>query len=159
MSGNKVENSLLCYLPVKHCFFKYGYDILNKHEVDNMDYEWKKIEEHGQPAIGFIEVYETIIECRAKVLTIINYFPQLPSSGYEQQATVTFYHEGAKETITDGLSHSIKDDLCEIIKNNEEKMYPQKTEKKIKHTQMQIYLVDKMPKLNYFSHGDYAGFD
>ena len=124
-----------------------------------MDYEWKKIEKHGQPAIGFIEVYETITKYRVKVLAIINYFPQLPFSGYEQQATVTFYYEGAQETITDGLFHSINDDLCEIIKNNEEKMYPEKTEKKIDHTQIQFYLVDKLPKLSYFTHGDYSGFE
>ena len=121
-----------------------------------MDYEWKKIEEHGQPTIGFIEVYKTVIEFQAKILAVINYFPQLPFSEYEQQATVTFYYEGAKETLTDGLFHSINDDLCEIIVNNEEKMFPQKTKKRLDHTQIQFYIVDKLPKLNYYTHADYA---
>jgi len=121
-----------------------------------MDYEWKKIEEHGQPAIGFIEIYKTDINDQAKVLAIINYFPQLPFSDYEQQATVTFYYEGTEETITKGLFNSINNDLCEIILNNEKKMYPQETDKKIDQTLIQFYIVDKLPKLNYYSHGDFG---
>jgi hypothetical protein len=130
--------------------------VVKRNERDIMDYEWKKIEEHGQAAIGFIEIYETEIKNRAKVLAIINYFPQLPFSQYEQQATVTFYYEGSEEQITKGLFRSISNDFLELIVNNAEKKFPQKTEKKLDHTQNQFYIVDKLPKLKYYTHGDFG---
>ena len=124
-----------------------------------MDYIWSKIEEHGQPAIGFIEIYKSDTDGKANILAIINYFPQLPFSDYEKHATITLYYEGTKNSITDGFFHWILDDLSEIIRNNEDKNFSQKTEKRIEHSQIQFYIVDKLPDLTYYTHGDYAIID
>jgi hypothetical protein len=35
-------------------------------------------------------------------------------------------------------------------------MFPQETNKKIDHTQIQFYIVEKLPKLNYYTHGDFG---
>jgi hypothetical protein len=121
-----------------------------------MDYKWEKIEDHGQPAIGFIEIYKSDLDNKANALAVINYFPQLPSRGYEQEATITLYYDGTKDSISDGFFHWIFNDLSEIIANNEEKMFQEKTGKKIKHSQIQFFIVDKLPNLIYYSHGDYA---
>jgi hypothetical protein len=124
-----------------------------------MDYTWDRIEIHGQSAIGFIEIYKSDTDGKAKILATINYFPQLPFSDYKKEATITLFYEGTKESITKGFFHWILDDLSEIIQNNEDKMYPQKTDKKIEYSQIQFYTVDKLPKLNYFTHGDYTFLD
>jgi hypothetical protein len=124
-----------------------------------MDYTWNLIDEQGQPPIGFIEMYESPTDGRAKILAIINYFPQLPDSNYEKEATITLFYEGAKETITDGYFHWILNDLSEMITINEDKRYPQKTSKKIEYSQIQFYIVEKLPQLKYYTHGDYAIID
>jgi hypothetical protein len=121
-----------------------------------MDYKWEKIEGHGQATIGFLEIYKSRPDNRANILAIINYFPQLPFSNYEKSATITLFYEGTKGSITDGYFHLILDDLSEIIINNEDKMFPHKTDKKIEYSQIQFFTVSKLPELNYFSHGDYT---
>ena len=42
-----------------------------------MNYQWKKsLEQQGQKAIGFVEIYETIAD-EKPIRAIINYFPKL----------------------------------------------------------------------------------
>jgi hypothetical protein len=121
-----------------------------------MNYRWEKIEGHGQSAIGFLEIYKSEIDNQASILAVINYLPQLPFSNYEKNATITLFYEGTVGSITDGYFHWILDDLSEIIRNNENKMFPNKTDKKIECSMVQFYTVSKLPELNYFTHGDYA---
>ena len=121
-----------------------------------MDYKWEKIEEHGQSAIGFLEMYKSTLDNQAKILAVVNYFPQLPFSNYKEEATVNFYFEGNEGILRKSLFRSINNDMGEIILSNKQKMFPEKTNEKIEHTQIQFYIVEKIPALKYYTHGDFA---
>jgi len=121
-----------------------------------MNFSWNKIEEYGQPASGFLEMYKSDTGNRGKILAIINSFPQLPFSNYEKHVTITIFFDGIKALITDGFFHWVLDDLSDIIKGNEPHFFQEKTDKKLEHSQVQFYFVSKLPDLEYFTHGDYA---
>ena len=120
----------------------------------HMNYTWRKTFEKGQNAIGFIEVYTSVIKGR-NVTAIVNYLPQFPDSSYQKDAHITLFFEGQRADITDGLFHWMYDDICEIVKSNEEMKY-QASARALSYLLTQTFLVEKMPDFEYFTHGDYG---
>ena len=96
-----------------------------------MDYKWEKIEEHGQPPNGFLEMYKSTLDNQAKILAVDNYFPQLPFSNYKEEATVNFYFEGNEGIFRKSLFRSINNDMGEIILSNKLKCFQKKQMKRL----------------------------
>jgi hypothetical protein len=120
----------------------------------NMNYSWRKTLEKGQKAIGFLEVYISVIEGR-NVAAIVNYLPQFPDSNYQKDAHITLLFEGQRTDITDGFFHWMYDDICDIVKSNEKMKY-QESAKSLSYLLTQTFLVDKIPDFEYLTHGDYG---
>lgn len=68
---------------------------------------------------------------------------------------IKLFFEGQQSDITDGLFHWLYDDICEIVKSNEVMMYPHKT-MPLSFLLTQTFLLEKLPNLEYLTHGDYA---
>ena len=118
-----------------------------------MNYNWETTLEKGQTAIGFLEVYESVIKGR-NVRALVNYLPQFLDRD-EKNAHVTLFFEGARTELTDGLFHWIYDDLCDIVKSNEAMKY-QERGKPFSLLFTQTFLVDNLPEFKYLTHGDYT---
>ena len=118
-----------------------------------MNYKWnvKKIE--GQPAIG----YEFICEAIANdipVLSTIYCFPKQDEFGNHKIATVTIFWECERKDISDGFFHWVLDDIGQVIKEKENKLFDISLDN-IEIMLTQQFFCKKIPELEYFTHGDY----
>ncbi len=119
-------------------------------------YEWEKIEDRGQLAKGFVQIYVSNADGH-NLKAIINYLPQLPDSDQKKRAHVSLFFEGKKENLTDGMFHWIYDDIYELIKLHENDKF--KASEPIEHFITQTLLLDKIPDFSLLSHGDYSGIE
>lgn len=119
-------------------------------------YNWEKVEDRGQPAIGFVQIYVSSADGH-NLKAIINYLTQFPESDQKKRAHVTLLFEGKKENLTDGMFHWIYDDLYELIKLHESDKF--KDYEPIEHFMTQTLVLDKIPDFTLLSHGDYSGIE
>jgi hypothetical protein len=119
-------------------------------------YEWEKIEDKGQPAIGFVQIYVSSANGH-NLKAIINYLPQFPDSDQKRRAHVTLFFEGKKENLTDGMFHWIYDDIYELIKLYESDKF--KDSEPIEQFMIQTLVLDEIPDFSLLSHGDYSGIE
>ena len=119
-----------------------------------MNYKWNVSKHEGQAAIGYVFSCETIAE-NIPVMAMINCFPKVNQFGNNKIASIVIFWECNKDKVTDGLFHWVMDDVGEIIKNNECCLFDNSLQK-FDSMMSQHYFVEKLPKLTYFTHGDYA---
>ena len=108
----------------------------------------------GQKAIGYIEKYAAVVE-GMPIQAIVNYLPEFPSRGKQREAHLTLIVEGVREQITDGLFHRILDDLTDMLVSKQTDFYRDDTVP-LKYAFTQWFLVETMPDIQYFTHGEYA---
>jgi len=119
-----------------------------------MNYNWKKLIEEGQKTIGFLEVYETNVE-NIKIKAIINYLSNLDQFSNNKICNVTIIYACEKQDITDGIFHCVSDDICELITDQENIKF-NKVLNKFETMFTQHFFLKELPKMTYFTHGDYS---
>ncbi len=120
-----------------------------------MTYEWVLKESNGQALIGFHEIYETDKEEDVSCLALLYYFPQLDSTNNERIVHLNLFFVGSKQELTDGKFHWIHNDICELAKAKETE-YFRIPGKQLSIIFSEVYFVDKLPKFEYYKHGDFG---
>lgn len=118
-----------------------------------MEYEWKLKTKAGQPAIGYQLVYETVAK-NIPILVTIYCFPKLNEFGDNKIASTVIFWNCKKSGITDGFIHWVMDDIGELIKENEKNLFDSEL-KNIELIMSQQFFCEKLPEIEYFTHGDY----
>jgi hypothetical protein len=119
-----------------------------------MNYKWGLKLTEGQQSHGYVQVFETTAE-DINIRAIINYFPKLNEFGENKICSVTVTYACKKINITDSFFHSINDDILKLIQNEENQKF-EPSLKKFEIMILQNFLVEELPVMEYFSHGDYS---
>lgn len=119
-----------------------------------MDYKWIKTAEEGQNASGYINIFETNAK-NINIRSIVNYFPKLNQFGNNKICSVIVMYACTDQDMTKGFFRSINDDILELIQEQESEKFD-KTSDKFKIMMTQQFFVDKLPKMEYYTHGDYS---
>ena len=120
-----------------------------------MNHNWEIGESEGQPMKGYTFVCASTVENIAVSATVYC-FPNLNEFGNNKIAAVTVFWQCDKQHITDGVFHSVMDDIGEIIKNDADKLFDYKLSSDFKLMMSQHFYVEKLPNLNLYDFGDYS---
>jgi hypothetical protein len=120
-----------------------------------MTYKWRLKEYHGQPSTGFHEVYESTGEWEESYLALINYLPNIDSVTNERIVHATLFIANSGHKITDGKFHWIHDDIGNLIKENKSTYFGEEISSPSTFF-TEIYFVDELPNINYYTHGDFG---
>ena len=120
-----------------------------------MNNEWKKGTIEGQPMTGFSFMCSTIVNDIAVSATVYCY-PNLNEFGNNKIAAVSVFWQCDKQRITDGVFHSVMDDIGEIIKNDAHRLFDYKLSNAFKLMMSQHFYCDKLPNIQQFTFGDYT---
>lgn len=115
-----------------------------------MNFQWKKIADRGQYAIGFIDIYE--LQGKQKAIAIIHYLPQ--HSDKQQRVVLTLILEGKKKDWTDGTISSIFEDAEFRIKNSE--YFKFNNLNSLEYMDTQLFNVKSIEGFDYLNHGDFS---
>lgn len=120
-----------------------------------MTYEWQIGSVDGEPMIGFSFTCSTNVDNIAVSATVYCY-PNLNEFGNNKIAAVSVFWQCNKQRITDGVYHSVMEDIGEIIKNNAYRLFDYKLSSVFKLMMSQHFCCDKIPNLQQFTFGDYT---
>ncbi|KAB2915993.1 MAG: hypothetical protein F9K23_09685 [Bacteroidetes bacterium] len=115
-----------------------------------MNFEWKKIAERGQLAIGYIDVYELVN--KNKAIAIIYYLPQYDET--KQRVMFTLILEGDKTNWTEGTISNIFEDAESRILNVEHFKF--NNYNSLDYMDTQMFTVKSIDNFDYLNHGDYT---
>lgn len=115
-----------------------------------MNFEWNKIAERGQSAIGYVDVYELVNNNKA--IAIIHYLPQYEQT--KQRVMFTLILEGNKTNWTDGTISRIFEDAESRILNVE--YFKFNNYNSLDYMDTQIFTVKSIDNFDYLNHGDYT---
>ena len=115
-----------------------------------MNFEWKKIAERGESAIGYIDVYELVD--KNKAIAIIHYLPQYEQT--KQRVMFTLILEGDKTNWTDGTISNIFEDTESRILNVEHFKF--NNYNSLDYMDTQMFTVKSIDNFDYLNHGDYT---
>ncbi|WP_339706891.1 hypothetical protein [Algoriphagus aquimarinus] len=114
-----------------------------------INFEWNKIAERGQSAIGYVDVYELLN--MNKAIAIIHYLPQYEQ--VQQRVMFTLIIEGDKINWTEGIISSIFEDAESRILNVE--YFKFNNYNSLDFMDTQVFTVKNIDNFDYLSHGDY----
>lgn len=116
-----------------------------------MEYTWEE-SENGQKEIGIVSVRKTTVNGK-NVLVILNFLPQFENNK-QQRVVCTLFLEGTKSDWTDGNIKSIFNDTEEFVKKNQVLNFSFLNS--LEYMDTQVFLVDKIPNIQYLNNGDFV---
>lgn len=119
-------------------------------EEIKMNYQWKLIAERGQPATGFVDVFELI--GRGHAIVIIKYLAQ--HSDPQQRIVLTVLLEGQRKQWTDGMITDIHEDVENRIRVLELTKFTQFNQ--LDYLEAYHFFIESIDGFEYLSHGDLA---
>ncbi|WP_279134853.1 hypothetical protein [Parabacteroides johnsonii] len=116
-----------------------------------MKYTWEG-SENGQKEFGIVSVRKTTINGK-NVLVVLNFLPQFENNK-QQRVVCTLFLEGTKSDWTDWNINNIFYDTEEFVKKNQVLNFSFLNS--LEYMDTQLFLVDKIPNIQYLSNGDFA---